>query len=113
VQPLYGDFAVPYDCSHLFIAIDVAHFGDPGVFRAASSAAADRLRTGPRAPGVTQLFAPGEPEWRARERAAGQVALAPAVADMLIRLAREMQVSAEPLAADDELTRQDLPHAEA
>ena len=26
VRPLYGDFSVPYDCSHLFIAIDVGAF---------------------------------------------------------------------------------------
>ena len=33
VRPLYGDFSVPYDCSHLFIAIDVAHFCDLDWFR--------------------------------------------------------------------------------
>src|SRR5262249_57603081 len=48
VRPLYGDFAVPYDCSHLFIAIDVAHFGDPAAFRAAATAAPARIRAGPR-----------------------------------------------------------------
>jgi len=101
VQPLYGDFAVPYDCSHLFIAIHTGHFGDPAAFRAASAAAAERLRAGKRAPGVAQLFAPGEPEWRKRDQAAGQVSLAPAVAAMLVRLAREMRVSPAPLASDD------------
>ena len=35
VRPLYGDFSVPYDCSHLFIAIDVAHFCDLDWFRRA------------------------------------------------------------------------------
>jgi LDH2 family malate/lactate/ureidoglycolate dehydrogenase len=111
VQPLYGDFAVPYDCSHLFIAIHTGHFGDPAAFRAASAAAADRIRAGKRAPGVTQLFAPGEPEWRKREAAAGQVVLAPAVADMLIRLAHEMRVSPAPLASDDH--HKDHRHAQA
>ncbi|MCC6780738.1 MAG: Ldh family oxidoreductase [Hyphomicrobiales bacterium] len=97
VQPLYGEAAVPYDCSHLFIAIDVAHFGDPAVIRSAAAAAAERLRSGKRAPGVERLFAPGEPEWRRRERAGGTVQLAPAVADMLRRMARELGVSAAPL----------------
>jgi LDH2 family malate/lactate/ureidoglycolate dehydrogenase len=101
VKPLYGDFAVPYDCSHLFIAIHTGHFGDPAAFRATSAAAAERLRAGARAPGVAQLFAPGEPEWRKREQAAGEVSLAPAVTDMLVRLARDMRVSAAPLASDD------------
>jgi LDH2 family malate/lactate/ureidoglycolate dehydrogenase len=113
VQPLYGDFAVPYDCSHLFIAIDVAHFGDPAAFRAASAAAAERIRTGKRAPGVAQLFAPGEPEWRKREQARRQVELAPAVADMLKRLAHEMRVSPAPLAPDDHPTHEDHRHAQA
>ena len=113
VRPLYGDFAVPYDCSHLFIAIDVAHFGDPAAFRAASAAAAERIRAGKRTPGVAQLFAPGEPEWRKREQAQGQVELAPAVADMLKRLAREMGVSPAPLAPDDHHTHEDHRHAEA
>jgi LDH2 family malate/lactate/ureidoglycolate dehydrogenase len=113
VQPLYGDFAVPYDCSHLFIAIDVAHFGDPAAFRAASAAAAERIRAGKRAPGVAQLFAPGEPEWRKREQAGGQVELAPAVADMLTRLAREMRVSPAPFAPDDHTAHEDHRHAQA
>lgn len=104
VQPLYGDFSVPYDCSHLFIAFDVAHFGDPAAFRAASASAAERIRTGRRASGVLQLFAPGEPEWRKREQAPGRVQLAPAVADMLIRLAREMRVTAAPLADNEQTT---------
>jgi LDH2 family malate/lactate/ureidoglycolate dehydrogenase len=98
VKPLYGDFAVPYDCSHLFIAIDVAHFGAPAAFRAAASAAADRLRGGKRAPGVTQLYAPGEPEWRKRAAAGGMVRLDPPVAAMLVRYARELGVSPAPLA---------------
>jgi LDH2 family malate/lactate/ureidoglycolate dehydrogenase len=113
VQPLYGDFAVPYDCSHLFIAIHTGHFGDPAAFRAAAAAAAERLRNGKRAPGVAQLFAPGEPEWRRREQAAGVVSLAPAVAAMLVTLAREMRVSPAPLASDDSQTNQDVPHAQA
>ena len=35
---------------------------------AAAAAAAERIRAGKRAPGVAQLFAPGEPEWRKREQ---------------------------------------------
>src|SRR5712691_1183955 len=111
VRPLYGDLSVPYDCSHLFIAIDVAHFCDLDDFRAQAAAAADRIRSGRRAPGVEQLFAPGEPEWRNRERSAGTVELAPAVADMLARFARELGVSGAPL--DSHLGRQDTGPAQA
>ena len=92
VRPLYGDFAVPYDCSHLFIAIDVAHFGDPAGFRQHAAAAADRIRAGKRAPGVEQVFTPGETEWRRRQRAAGRVTLDPPVVAMLRRYAGELGV---------------------
>jgi LDH2 family malate/lactate/ureidoglycolate dehydrogenase len=92
VRPLYGDFAVPYDCSHLFIAIDVAHFGDPATFRQHAAAAAERIRSGKRAPGVTQVFTPGEPEWRRRQRAAGHVTLDPPVVATLRRYGGELGV---------------------
>jgi LDH2 family malate/lactate/ureidoglycolate dehydrogenase len=113
VRPLYGDFAVPYDCSHLFIAIDVAHFGDPAVFRAQAAAAAERVRAGRRAPGVAQVFTPGEPEWRRRQSAAGRVTLEPAVLAMLRRYAGELGVDAsvldEPIS--EELQPKDQRHA--
>jgi len=92
VQPLYGDFGVPYDCSHLFIAIDVAHFCDPATFRVHAAAAAERVRSGRRAPGVERLYAPGEPEFVRSQRAAGQVRIDPAVSDMLERYAAELNV---------------------
>jgi LDH2 family malate/lactate/ureidoglycolate dehydrogenase len=98
VQPLYGDFAKPYDCSHIFIAIDVAHFGDVAAFKSAAAAAAGQIRSGQRAPGVNQLFTPGEPEWRNRERAQGQLTLPSAVADMLTRYATKLGVSPHPFA---------------
>lgn len=94
VRPLYGDFSVPYDCSHLFIAIDVAHFCDPDWFRREAAAAAERIRGGARAPGVSQLFTPGEPEWRQRQRSGDRVLLDAAVVTMLTRYAQELGVSA-------------------
>jgi LDH2 family malate/lactate/ureidoglycolate dehydrogenase len=97
VQPLYDNAGVPYDCSHLFIAIDVAHFGDPANISRRAADAAERVRNGKRAPGVDRVYAPGEPEWRKRQAAAGKVKLSPAVAEMLIRLARELGVSPTPL----------------
>jgi len=113
VQPLYGDAGIPYDSSHLFIAIDIAHFGDPAAVKSAAGVAAERIRSGKRAPGVAQLFAPGEPEWRRQASAAGQVTLTPAVVDMLTRMARELRVSARPLAQDDEQPMEGTGHAQA
>ncbi len=93
VRPLYGDFSVPYDCSHLFIAIDVEHFCDGGWFRQHAAAAAERIRNGQRAPGVEQLFTPGEPEWRRRQRSGSNVQLEPSIVAMLNRLAGELGVT--------------------
>jgi len=97
VKPLYGDPSVPYDCSHLFMAIDVGHFCDPAWFRREAAAAAAHIRAGARAPGVAQLFVPGEPEWRRRAEAGDKVTLDPALADYLIKIAQDLGVSVEPL----------------
>jgi len=99
VKPLYGDAGVPYDCSQLFIAIDVRHFGDASKFRNRATTAAEKVRLGKRAPGVRQLFSPGEIEWQARQNADGKVNVDPAVLAKLIELAQLLKVSAEPLSA--------------
>jgi LDH2 family malate/lactate/ureidoglycolate dehydrogenase len=112
VRPLYGDLSLPYDCSHLFMAIDVAHFGNPDEFRARAAAAAARIRSARRAPGIATLFAPGELEWRAREGSAGEVQLAPEVADMLARLAQELRVPAGPLEKQISGQREERGHAQ-
>jgi LDH2 family malate/lactate/ureidoglycolate dehydrogenase len=105
VQPLYGNASTPYDASHLFIAIDIAHFGDRSKIRAAATAAAERIRASARAPGVTRLFTPGEPEWARRESAAGRVLLPPTVADTLRRLAKELRVPADALMPSEKYER--------
>jgi LDH2 family malate/lactate/ureidoglycolate dehydrogenase len=97
VQPLYGDMSVPYDSSHLFIAIDLAHFGDPKTLREAAAKAAERIRESKPAPGVEHLFAPGELEWKSRDKANGQVKLSNPVAAMLSKLARELDVPLSPV----------------
>lgn len=97
VSPLYGDPAIPYDCSHLFIAIDVGHFCELSRFRSQAAAAAQRIRGGKRAPGVSQLFSPGEPEWRTRQSANRRIKLDRAVARTLVNVAQGLNISAEPL----------------
>jgi LDH2 family malate/lactate/ureidoglycolate dehydrogenase len=99
VMPLYGDPKVAYNCSHLFIAIHVGHFSDLATFRAQTAAAAERIRNGRAAPGTGQLFLPGEPEWRHQQNANGRVQLERAVAEGLIKLAQQYEVSTEPLLA--------------
>ncbi|MGH7068408.1 MAG: Ldh family oxidoreductase [Acetobacteraceae bacterium] len=113
VRPLYGDPRVPYDCSHLFIALDVGHFCELQHFRAQAAAAAERIRSARAAPGVSRLFAPGEPAWRRRESAAGIVTLEPHVADHLVRIAGELKVPAEPLASISQQTVAEQHHDKA
>lgn len=87
VQPLYGDMEQPYDCAHLFIAINVAHFTDPATARAQAEAVARSIRAGARAPGVERLYTPGEPEWLKRAGADDTVTVDDAVLDHLAELA--------------------------
>jgi len=112
VKPLYGDPSSPYDCSHLFIAIDVGHFCDPSWFRAEAAAKAARIRDGKRAPGIAKLFLPGEPEWQRRQSAKSQVKLDCAVANTLIKVAESLKVSAEPLLALSRASTERTDHAQ-
>ncbi|RAI43567.1 lactate dehydrogenase [Rhodoplanes roseus] len=90
VTPLYGDLSVPYDCAHMFVAVDVAHFTDLGDFRRATAQAGERIRSAPRTAGVERLYTPGEIEWERRRAGAGRVRLPASVAATLDRLTTEM-----------------------
>jgi LDH2 family malate/lactate/ureidoglycolate dehydrogenase len=92
VRPLYGDFSVPYDCSHFFMAIDVAQFCGLDAFRQRAAAAGTRIRTAARAPGIDRLFTPGEPEWQRREDSKRTVRVDRQVVAMLNRFARELDI---------------------
>lgn len=48
---------------HFFIAIDVAAFGDAGLFKAEIDERIASIRAAKRAPDVDRVFYPGEPEW--------------------------------------------------
>lgn len=71
VQPLYGDAAKPYRCSHLFLAIDLGHFPAGADFPARVAAQTARVASSRRAPGVDRVYAPGELAYAARTRNAG------------------------------------------
>jgi LDH2 family malate/lactate/ureidoglycolate dehydrogenase len=60
VRPLYGDPALPYRCSQLFIAIDVGHFPAAETFATRVRDQAARVSVSKRAPGVERVYAPGE-----------------------------------------------------
>jgi LDH2 family malate/lactate/ureidoglycolate dehydrogenase len=112
VTPLYGDPSVPYNCSMLFLAIDVAQARGLAEFEARAEAAAERVRNGRRAAGVNRLYTPGSLEWLRRREAAGQVRLGPAVVDMLINEAARFGINAASLLAIQH-DRKDMHHGQA
>lgn len=92
VRPLYQNDAEPYDCSHVFIAIDLGHFGDPATLRGVVASYTARIREGRRAPGVDRLYLPGELEWQRRHDAGDRLSVPDAVRATLLRLAHELGV---------------------
>jgi LDH2 family malate/lactate/ureidoglycolate dehydrogenase len=62
VQGMYADVAVPNDCAHFFLALDVTAFGDVAVFDEAIAALVAQVTEGPTAPGVERLWLPGQRE---------------------------------------------------
>lgn len=92
VQPLYGDPAVPYDCSHLFLALDIGHARPPEEFAEEATAAAERVRRSRPAPGTERLYAPGDPERERRTAAGGVVRLDASVVGALRRCAESVGV---------------------
>lgn len=105
VQPLYGDMSKPYDCAHLFMAIDVGHFTDPAVARSLSLSVAEAIRGGKRAPGVERLYTPGEPEWVNRAAARDAVNIDSAVLSSLDAIASRLGLDAEPLSYHDTIKK--------
>jgi LDH2 family malate/lactate/ureidoglycolate dehydrogenase len=92
VQPLYGDPATPYRCSHLFLAVDTEHFPTGSAFAARTAAQAARVSTSKRAPGVERVYAPGELVSATRNRSAGTCRLSPETARSLIEAAAKIGV---------------------
>lgn len=100
VTPLYGDASVPYNCAHLFVAIDVAHFRNPNEVVMVVRDAVERVRASKPAPGVDRVMSPGEPAWRAKRQNAGRCTLNAAVWAELSSLSVELGVAApEPVEA--------------
>ena len=98
VKPLYGPPDQPYDCSHFFLAIDVAHFANRDVFETTVCSAVNGIRQSRKAPGVSRLFAPGE---RSNEKARNSmevVELPGAVAASLLAVAIDLEIGDTPLA---------------
>lgn len=88
VKPLYTDLSTPYDCSQLFLAIDVDHFGDPEEFLDLTTTAAHRVRNSNAVDTGQSLMTPGQPEWQRRQANTGSMSLPASVVEHLSNLAR-------------------------
>ena len=62
VKGLYADTAIPNDCAHFFLALDVESFGDPQGFANRLSDLLAQVTGSPRASGVDRLLLPGQLE---------------------------------------------------
>jgi LDH2 family malate/lactate/ureidoglycolate dehydrogenase len=80
----------------LFLGIDPAAFGDPGVFLAKASKYVDEIKASRKAPGVDAIRMPGERAFAARRQqiAEGHVAIYETVWERTLQLAAELGVEA-------------------
>ncbi len=99
VPGLHADLAQPFDTSHLFIAIDVAHFRPVEEFLAEAGRATARVRSSRKAPGTDRVYFPGERKWEKARSNDGTIKLEAAQVAALQKLARELGVDASTLTA--------------
>jgi len=102
VKPLYGNPAVPYSCSHLFLAIDIGHFPAGAELPARAAAQLERVAGSRKAPGVARVHAPGELVHATRAASSGTCRLAPETIRSLIDAAARVGVSLDPSLAVQE-----------
>jgi len=87
VTHMYEDFERPQNIGHLFAAIPVGAFEDPGTYHDRMDKAARELRGARRAPGVERIHLPGEREAALLEaRRASGVPVAASVLEELAEL---------------------------
>jgi LDH2 family malate/lactate/ureidoglycolate dehydrogenase len=93
VRPLYGDPALPYRCSHFFLAIDIARFRPLEEFGTAVAQFADIVRNSRRAPGAAPVRMPGDRAEDMRAKNARTCRLARSTLDALLQRAEQLGVS--------------------
>lgn len=97
VPGLHGDLTKPYDTSHLFIAVDVAHFRPVEDFLAEAGRATERVQSSKKAPGTGRIYFPGERKWETARANDGTIKLEATQIAALQRLADELGVDASAL----------------
>lgn len=93
VNGLYADTAVPNECGHFFLALDVATFGDPEGFATRLADLEASVTAPPYAPGVDRVLLPGQRSaQRLRDAVVKGVAVDPGVLARLRDLAADLDV---------------------
>jgi LDH2 family malate/lactate/ureidoglycolate dehydrogenase len=87
VRQLYGDPALPYGCSQLFLAIDTGHFPAAETFAVRVEDRAEAVRGSKHAPGVDRIYAPGELAHATRFGSGGVCTLSRPTLDSLVAAA--------------------------
>src|SRR5262249_28698623 len=83
----------PQGVSHFLIALDPAAFGGGGALAAAVQGGGGGVPRGPRPPGVSAIYLPGDPEWQREREALERGVAVPDDAAMRLRsLAAELGV---------------------
>jgi LDH2 family malate/lactate/ureidoglycolate dehydrogenase len=99
IRPLYGNAADPYNCSHAFVAIDVAHFRDPEAFAQVAQNAAAQVSRSRKAPGTERVYAPGELAYANRTAAGDTCRVSASTVSKLIDAGHKVGVDLGPLFA--------------
>ncbi len=91
VQPLYGDAAVPYNCSHTFLAVDVSRTG--GDVAGVTQALAEQIRQSRPSQANGRVYAPGDVERERRTLSAGYCQLDAALVQRLDQEGQRCQLT--------------------
>lgn len=93
VGDLYEKTSEPQNCGHLFGVLPVAAFDEPAAYAGRMQKAINDIKGAKRAPGVEQIFLPGEREFIAKaENLARGVPIGPALAAELSAIASQYDV---------------------
>ncbi len=96
ITGLKGCYEKPQDCGHLFIAIDVAKFGDVEQFKKRVDDYIEYIKSCPINDSVSEVYMPGEIEFRIRrERLEKGIPLPTAIVDDLKALSEKLGIDKE------------------
>jgi LDH2 family malate/lactate/ureidoglycolate dehydrogenase len=69
LKDVYEDFSGGLNKGQLFMAVDISRMGDVLAFKQRMDREIDFIKASPKAPGVEEIYLPGEMEWQAWDKA--------------------------------------------